>query len=167
MQRQTVYSGAFSASTWDWLIDRFHTLVVCSSCWLYTSFGVLSGSVSGDYSTRLTPGGSGGQRYRVQQGSVETVMQKQILDTQMGNKANSDLYSGDGCEETMSEVSQDHGCGHSMLISFSFMQVMRSLHGWLLQTAAAFNSVSGWCWSTLKKFYYSEYPPWSTLKILS
>lgn len=30
-------------------------------------------------------------------------MQKQILDTEMGNKANLDLYSGAGCEETMSE----------------------------------------------------------------
>lgn len=56
MQWQTVLSRAFSASTWDWLIDRFHTLVIYSSYWLYTSCGVLSGSVSGDYSTWLTPG---------------------------------------------------------------------------------------------------------------
>lgn len=60
MQWQSVSSGAFLASTWDWLIDRFHTLVIRSSCWLYTSFGVLSGSVSGDYSTWLTLGWGAG-----------------------------------------------------------------------------------------------------------
>lgn len=30
--------------------------MIYSSYWLYTSCGVLSGSVSGDYSTWLTPG---------------------------------------------------------------------------------------------------------------
>lgn len=54
MAWQTVSNGAHSASAQDCLIDRFHTLVAHSSCWLHTSFGVLSGSITGDYSTRLT-----------------------------------------------------------------------------------------------------------------
>lgn len=48
------------------LVDRFHTLVIHSSYWLYTSCGVLSRSVSGDYSTWLTLGGRPG----VAQGTI-------------------------------------------------------------------------------------------------
>lgn len=36
------------------VVDRFHTPVAHSSCWLHTS--VLSGSITGDYSTRFTRG---------------------------------------------------------------------------------------------------------------
>lgn len=56
---QTVSNGAHPVSAQDRLIDRFHTLVAHSSCWLHTSFGVLSGSITGDYSTRLTQADSG------------------------------------------------------------------------------------------------------------
>lgn len=72
--------------------------MVRSSCWPYSSLGVLSGSVSGDYSTRLALGRGGGGMAEVKdnRGTWRPLCRSKYIDREVGNEAKLELYSGAG-----------------------------------------------------------------------